>query len=135
VRNTALDRKWSAPSSAVECAVAGLRSVSLTMVMYSRHGSSGFKLSLNSKSRPVCAGDQKCWFEPSTVLPAAPCTISMQVSRVLGAAAVFCRGVCAGIIESSSGKATATPAPRSNVRREMCFFVRKFISTPSTTVH
>jgi hypothetical protein len=31
--------------------------------------------------------------------------------------------VAAGNIESSNGRPSATPAPRSSVRREMCFFV------------
>jgi len=47
---------------------------------------------------------------------------------ILTLAAVALIGVCAGNMESSNGKATATPAPRRNVRRERCFFVMKFIA-------
>ena len=36
----------------------------------------------------------------------------MPVKRVLGFAAVLLIGVCAGIIESSNGNASVTPAPR-----------------------
>src|SRR5690606_16414080 len=41
-----------------------------------------------------------------------------------GAAAVCAVAVAAGIIASSSGRPIATPAPRSTVRRDKCFFVR-----------
>src|SRR5262245_44192641 len=54
----------------------------------------------------------------------------MQPSRVLGMAAVFFRGVCAGTIDSRNGNATVTPAPRKNVRRERCFLVMNIYSTP-----
>src|SRR5260370_36548510 len=54
---------------------------------------------------------------------AAPCGTKMPVKRVLGVAAVLVKGVCAGTIESNSGSASATPAPWSTVRREMCFLV------------
>src|SRR5450755_547775 len=56
----------------------------------------------------------------------------MQARRVLGFAAVFARGVCAGTIESSSGSARDAPMPRSNVRRDRCFFVMNmlFLSSP-----
>src|ERR1051326_1004106 len=51
----------------------------------------------------------------------------MPQNRLFGVAAVLAKGVCAGSIESSSGSATVTPAPRRNVRRERCFFEMKFI--------
>src|SRR6267142_4321843 len=47
----------------------------------------------------------------------------MHPSRLFGLAAVLLSGVCAGTIDSSSGNATVTPAPRRNVRRERCFLV------------
>src|ERR1022692_640188 len=47
----------------------------------------------------------------------------MPVKRVLGLAAVWRSGVCAGTIESSNGSARVTPIPRRRVRREMCFLV------------
>ena len=47
----------------------------------------------------------------------------IPVKRVFGVAAVLPSGVCAGIIESSNGRASVTPAPRMNVRRDMCFLV------------
>jgi hypothetical protein len=62
-------------------------------------------------------------FDPSTVLPAEPCTISMQHRRERGAAAVFAKGVCAGTIESRKGNAKDAPTPRKIVRRERCFLV------------
>jgi hypothetical protein len=51
----------------------------------------------------------------------------MQLKRLLEFAAVLASGVCAGTIESSSGNATDTPTPRSNVRRERYFLVMKFM--------
>jgi hypothetical protein len=60
---------------------------------------------------------------PSALLPAAPCTISMQASRDAGAAAVFASSVLAGTIESSNGSANEAPMPFRTVRRERCFFV------------
>src|SRR5262252_1677902 len=47
----------------------------------------------------------------------------MQHSLGRGEAAVLARGVCAGTIESSSGKAKDAPTPRSMVRRERCLLV------------
>ena len=47
----------------------------------------------------------------------------MPTKRLAGLAAVLLSGVCAGTIESSSGKANVTPAPRRNVRRGTCFLV------------
>jgi hypothetical protein len=47
----------------------------------------------------------------------------MPTNRLTGAAAVRRSGVSAGTIDSSSGSASVTPAPRRNVRRAMCFFV------------
>src|SRR5262245_4308314 len=44
-------------------------------------------------------------------------------------AAVCARAVCAGIIASSSGSPTATPAPRRNVRRDKCFLVMNIIGS------
>src|SRR3954469_25082828 len=47
----------------------------------------------------------------------------MALKRVRGLAAVCANGVAAGIIDSSRGSDTTTPAPLRNVRRERCFFV------------
>jgi hypothetical protein len=47
----------------------------------------------------------------------------MPTNRLAGLAAVLLKGVCAGTIESSSGKANVTPTPRKNVRRGTCFLV------------
>jgi len=47
----------------------------------------------------------------------------MPTNRFGGAAAVSRSGRSAGTIDSSSGSASVTPAPRRNVRRGMCFFV------------
>src|SRR5438128_2291793 len=40
-----------------------------------------------------------------------------------GFAAVWRKGVCAGSIDSRSGKPNVTPQPRRNVRRGICFLV------------
>src|SRR5215831_484996 len=45
----------------------------------------------------------------------------------MGFAAVWASAVPAGIIPSSSGRPTATPAPRRKVRREMNFLVMNMI--------
>src|SRR5712671_7780798 len=58
---------------------------------------------------------------------AAPCGTKIPVKRVLGFAAVLLIRVWAGTIESSKGKARATPAPRRTVRREMCFLVMNIL--------
>src|SRR5689334_8724221 len=76
-----------------------------------------------SKSRPSAAGVHRCLSVPYFVLPAPPCTISIPVKRLFGAAAVLRWGVCAGTIDSRKGSATAAPMPRSIVRRERFFFV------------
>src|SRR2546427_11815173 len=47
----------------------------------------------------------------------------MPTKRRTGAAAVSRVGVSAGTIDSSSGRASVTPAPPRKVRRGMCFFV------------
>src|SRR5688572_28192290 len=52
----------------------------------------------------------------------------MQPSRVREAAAtVWAKAVRAGIIDSRSGKASVTPTPFRNVRRDRCFFVTNAI--------
>src|SRR5688572_10258893 len=56
----------------------------------------------------------------------------MHASRVRGLAAAA-RATPAGIIESSRGKASAAPAPRSNARRERCRFVRYVIAIAPET--
>src|SRR5207244_4426960 len=52
----------------------------------------------------------------------------MQVSRLLGFAAVLLSGVCAGTIDSKNGNAIVTPAPRRKVRRERCFLVINMVA-------
>src|SRR5262249_62209783 len=71
----------------------------------------------------VSAGAHRCWLAPHSVLPAAPCTISMQTRRVrsrAAALAVFVHNPRAGIMASRNGSATVAPRPRSMVRRGMC---------------
>src|SRR5687767_7224924 len=51
----------------------------------------------------------------------------MPTNRFTGAAAVSRDGVNAGSIESSSGNASVTPAPRRNVRRGMCFLATNIV--------
>src|SRR5580704_8700882 len=58
---------------------------------------------------------------------AAPCGTKIPVKRVFGLAAVLLIRVWAGTIESSNGKARATPAPLRTVRREMCFLVMNIV--------
>src|SRR6516162_9340392 len=48
----------------------------------------------------------------------------MKPARRVGLTGVCAQAVCAGTIASSSGSATAAPAPRRNVRRRRCFLVR-----------
>src|SRR5436190_17981421 len=50
--------------------------------------------------------------------PGSPCTSSMHTNRVLSTAGAF--AFPAGIIASRYGRATATPIPRTKVRRGMC---------------
>src|SRR5262249_49946553 len=85
-------------------------------------------LGVRSKSWSTPAGAHMFFSIPYFVLPADPCTISTQVMRVLGFAvcAVTAVGI-AGIIDSRKGSATAAPAPRSTVRREMCFLVMNIL--------
>ena len=58
VRKVDEERVWSAPSSASVCDRALFRSVSLTIVTYSRNGSSGLSVGVNSKFAPSLTGDQ-----------------------------------------------------------------------------
>src|SRR5256885_1060968 len=57
----------------------------------------------------------------------------MPTNRFGGAAAVSRNGCKAGTIDSSSGKARVTPAPRRNVRRGMQVFVMNML-TPSRSL-
>ena len=119
VRNTALERKWSAPTSSAVNGSAPEQSVWLTTVRWSRNGSSGVRIFVNSKSRPVVVGVHRWLVVPYSVLPALPCTISMPVKRLLGSTGgALGAGGCAGTIASSSGRATVAPMPRSTVRRD-----------------
>src|ERR1043165_9358432 len=52
----------------------------------------------------------------------------MQPRRVRRACAAAWPKAVAGSIDSSSGSASVTPTPFRKVRRERCFFVRKFMS-------
>src|SRR5574341_1569993 len=83
VRNTALDRKWSPPISSGLYASAMRTSVLLIIVRCFRHCSSGASaVGERSYAAPVETGDQKFCDAPKGLHPAAPCTISMQMSRV-----------------------------------------------------
>jgi hypothetical protein len=53
----------------------------------------------------------------------APWGRYMNPMRGFGLAAVWASAVQAGIIASSRGRPTVTPAPRRNVRRERCILV------------
>src|SRR5262245_18267936 len=81
-------------------------------------------MSGSSPSGPVgrtqCAGSQ-------------PYGLKMPTNRgTFAHAAAFANGVNAGIIESRNGNATATPAPLSIVRREMCFLVMIICVVPNS---
>src|SRR6185503_168541 len=54
----------------------------------------------------------------------------MHPRRVFGEAADCANAVAAGTIESRSGSASVTPAPRRNVRRERCFLVMNMAIVP-----
>src|SRR5438034_9389263 len=58
----------------------------------------------------------------------------MPTNRFGGAAAVSRSGRSAGTIDSSSGSASVTPAPRRNVRLAMYFFVMNMLN-PSRSLH
>jgi hypothetical protein len=89
VRNTALDLKWSPPISGASNASAMRTSVLLTIVRYSRQGSSGASApsGLSWKLRPISAGAHRCFDAPQVFDPAHPCTSSMHTSRVFSVAA------------------------------------------------
>src|SRR5215468_4098175 len=53
----------------------------------------------------------------------------MPTKRRVGAAAVNRVGVNAGTMDSSSGRASVTPAPRKNVRLGMCRLLRNMMSS------
>src|SRR5580658_8884094 len=55
----------------------------------------------------------------------------MNAIFIFGAAAVCASATVAGIIASSSGSATTAPTPRSTLRRDRCFLVRKIMLVPS----
>jgi hypothetical protein len=57
-----------------------------------------------------------------------PCGTKQPTKRGFGVAAVCASAVEAGIIASKRGRASATPPPRSIVRRERCFFVINMIA-------
>src|SRR5688500_9354048 len=61
-----------------------------------------------------------------------PCGTKQPTNRGFGVAAVCASAVAAGTIASTSGRASATPAPRRTVRRGMCFFVINIVMTPLT---
>ena len=105
-------------------------SVLLTMVRYSRHGSSGASApsGFSWKLRPISAGAHRRFDAPHVLEPAHPCTSSMHTSRVLSAAAevppIDRRERMAGSIASRYGSAIAAPIPRRNVRRSIAFPIR-----------
>src|ERR1700704_308144 len=87
--------------------------------MDSRNGSSGFRIGENSKPSPTAFG-----FHASTIAPLGKKTAP---KRVPGFAGVFASAVYAGTIASSSGRDTAAPMPRRNVRRAREVFVMNMV--------
>ena len=104
-------------------------SVLLTMVRYLRHGSRlRREVGDRSKSRPIVEGLQKFCFAPHVVQPAAPCDISIAIRRVASSArTASAPPKPAGIMESSSGRATVAPMPFRKMRRGMCLPVISLI--------
>ena len=87
--NTALERKWSPPISGASNASAMRTSVLLTIVRFSRHPSSGISApsGLSENCRPTPSGAHRCFDAPHVLLPAAPCTDSIQTRRLWPATA------------------------------------------------
>src|SRR6516162_4399483 len=90
-------RAWSPPGSSVVAMASGRSSPEMRTTR-SRNGSSGLVIDEKSKLEPSCKGLQY----PG----AAPCGCQIPTKRFTGLAEVWRKGVCAGTIESSSGKAT-----------------------------
>src|SRR5687768_8882874 len=114
-------RAWSPPGSSVVAIASGM-SRPLISTTRLRNGSSGLVMNEKSKSGPACNGLQY----PGD----APCGCQIPTNRRTGAAAVNRVGVSAGTIDSSSGSASVTPAPRRNVRRAMCFLAMNISQSP-----
>src|SRR5712692_10316507 len=94
--------QWSAPVTPGGGS-ADLDQSPLRITVRSRNGSSGSIIVGKLKPVPSLSGIQ---------YPGAmPWGTKMPVKRVFGTAAVLLNGVCAGIIESSNGNASVTPAP------------------------
>src|SRR5688572_403894 len=99
-------------------------SVLLTMVRYFRYGSSALSaVGARSNCRPVAAGDHMFIVAPSSLHPAAPCTISIATSRVRSGARRLARPT--GTIASRNGNANVAPRLCTNARRGSGFPVRK----------
>src|ERR1700680_1630505 len=62
-----------------------------------------------------------------------PWGTKQPTNRGFGLAAVCANATPAGTIASRSGSASAAPAPRRTVRRDMCFFVINVIAVFSST--
>src|SRR5690349_2943859 len=94
----------------------------LNTVIVSFQESSGFSTKGSSVSGPSAS-----IFQYSG---AQPWALKMPTKRgALGATSARARGASAGIIESRSGRARETPAPRRSVRREMCLRVMNMLLT------
>src|SRR5215471_18846516 len=117
--NVAALREWSPPVSPGP-GIEEVASSPLMTVMESLKGSSGCKMKGRSPSGPSdnvqCAGSQ-------------PCGLKMPTNRGrFTVASALANGTSAGYIDFSIGRDSATPAPRRNVRRGMCFFVINMLS-------
>src|SRR5436190_20615310 len=62
-----------------------------------------------------------------------PSTLNAAINRGVGVAAVWANNVLAGTIESSSGNASETPAPRRKVRRGICLLVMNMLISLTST--
>ena len=95
--------------------LAPVLSSPLTTRSCRRWASSGFNVGVNSKALPSVAGVQSFM-----MIPFGTYTAQKRDTRRAG---VFDSAVRAGTMPSSSGSASAAPAPRSTVRRGMAFLV------------
>src|SRR5678815_528828 len=94
--------------------------------MWSRWASSGWRIGVNSKPEPVVAG--------VNLDITAPWGIYTNPSLCKGAAAVLDCAVRAGIMESSSGRASVVPTPFSKVRRDRCVLVTNLM-VPASSIN
>src|SRR5258705_12160758 len=85
--------------------------------MRSRNGASGSRIGDNCRAPPAAG------VHLSIMIPFGTSMNAIRIGRALSAAS-------AGVIASSTGSASAAPAPRKNVRRGMDFLVITMADSP-----